>query len=213
MSTVDAPLSFACPACGRQGRSARPIPPGTKVRCRCGHSFRVGDAGSQDLPLPEVEPEPEAEPGFPLGIDTSDDFDPDPDAKPADAPAIAVAVPVQPLTAGVAGRRGDPDRVPEPFYFRVMEFVGWCDVVLGTLQMAGMVLFGLGILGTTIRHAPPGEGLSRAAGVAAVVVLPPLGVSLGILVTCLVSGYFLWITVDIARSLRYANTLRVRLGA
>jgi hypothetical protein len=39
--TTDPPATFpvTCPACSKVGHSLKPIPPGAKVRCKCGHAF------------------------------------------------------------------------------------------------------------------------------------------------------------------------------
>lgn len=56
--------TFSCPSCARVGSSQRVIPPGTRVKCPCGHAFRTADTDPYDIAPtpPATDPTSQAPP-------------------------------------------------------------------------------------------------------------------------------------------------------
>ncbi|WP_435019551.1 hypothetical protein TA3x_001353 [Tundrisphaera sp. TA3] len=189
--------TFTCPACGRVGSSSRAIPPGTRVRCKCGNAFRPEDQGDlhgfatspvidatgpqaiQDpLPFAQAPAEPSY---FPPIIQVDQDDDP-------------------PFEVRSDSRIG---RGPEPRYFRWMEMFGWTSVVIGVVEFALTVGASFFLCMMGLYHARGQGEAFKTLTTSMIVCTPFIAWATAVMVTFLLSGFGLWIAVDMARSLRY----------
>ncbi len=97
--------SIRCPDCGKVGSSPRPIPIGTRVRCKCGTAFQAGeDTYATDEPTDPV--------AVPFAVPMS--------------PVVATTPqPVVPVS----------HQSREPWYFPALVGIGWTVLALGAAQL------------------------------------------------------------------------------